>query len=56
MKYSEADVEEFLSVCEELRMEAWGYEHFFDSGFHADVFHKLDDAMRKLRGEFDDRS
>lgn len=55
MKYSEADIEEFLEVCEELRMEAWGYDRLFDSTFHRDVFYKLDEAMRKLRGENNDR-
>lgn len=54
MKYSESDVEEFLTICEELKMQAWGYELSFESGFHADVFHRLDDAIRKLKGEFYD--
>ena len=54
MKYSETDIEEFLEVCEELRMEAYGYDHLFESTFHRDVFYRLDEAMRKLKGEDSD--
>ena len=39
---SEARVKELTEACEQLRMDAWGYDYRFESGFHAHVFETLD--------------
>ena len=48
-------LDEFVQRMNELRLEAWGYDHFFESSFHAYVFETIDRELRKLRGEDYDR-
>lgn len=38
-----------IEKLEELKLEAWGYEHTFESSFHAEVFYKLEEIIEDMK-------
>ena len=41
-------IKALLVALEELRLEAWGYDHLFETPFHAHVHDTLQDELKKL--------
>lgn len=46
------EVRALMKAAERIRLSAWGYEHAFETAFHADVFDTLDVAL----AAFEDKS
>ena len=48
---ADVKLKEAVELIEYLKSEAWGYEHLFETGFHADVHSKCEDFLDNLERE-----